>query len=101
VQFSASGTDATTGRPGSITTITGKGAPVEVRRGAEVERLPNIPTQLGLTVDSFDVAEIPSDDLDQAVTKIADTIAGRARLVGSRMQPRPHPVLSVRGGRIR
>ena len=80
VQFFASGTDATTGRPGSIMTITGKGTPVEVRRGAEVERLPNIPTQLGLTADSLDVAEIPPDDLDQGVTIIADTIdALRAR----------------------
>ena len=81
VQFFASGTDATTGRPGSVTTITGKGSPVEVRRGAEViERLPNIPTQLGLSAESFAVEEIPSDDLDQAVSHISETIASlRAR----------------------
>ncbi|MFP4063228.1 MAG: TIGR02710 family CRISPR-associated CARF protein [Halochromatium sp.] len=85
VQFFASGTDATTGRAGSISTITGKGTPVEVRRGAEViERLPNIPTQLGLAPAAFDAQEIPSDDLDQAVTLIATTIEGlRQRFPGA------------------
>jgi len=75
VQFFASGTDATTGRPGSISTITGKGTPIEVRRGAkDIEHLPNIPTQLGLTAQGFDAKEIPSDDLDQSVTLIAETV---------------------------
>lgn len=80
VQFFASGTDATTGRPGSIMTITGAGTPVEERRGGEVKHLPNIPTQLGLGAERFGVEEVPSDDLDRTVTIIVDTIAAlRAR----------------------
>jgi len=76
VQFFATGTDATTGRPGSITTITGKGTPVEVRRGAEIiERLANIPTQAGLAAERFGVEEVPADDLDQTVTLMAKAIA--------------------------
>jgi CRISPR-associated protein (TIGR02710 family) len=76
VQFFATGTDATTGRQGSITTITGNGTPVEVRRGGEiVERLPNIPTQVGLAADGFGVEEVPADDLDRTIAIIAATIA--------------------------
>ncbi len=67
VTFFCTGTDPATGKPGSRTQVLGKGTPVEVRRGGEVERLPNIPTQAGLTADTYAVCEVPADDLDTAV----------------------------------
>jgi CRISPR-associated protein (TIGR02710 family) len=77
VLFFCTGRDPATGRPGSVETITGRGTPVEVRRGAEViERLANIPTQAGLAAECFDVAEVPADDLDGAVAIMMDAIAG-------------------------
>jgi hypothetical protein len=43
--FIVTGKDAATGWPGSMNTIVGNGAPIEVRRGGDiVERLPNVPT---------------------------------------------------------
>jgi hypothetical protein len=63
-----------TGRPGSITTIAGRGHPVEVSSGSEVERLPNIPTQAGLAADAFDTRIVPPDDLDAAVAIMLDGI---------------------------
>ncbi len=68
VVFYCTGKDPATGRPGSITTITGRGTPVEVRRGGEViEHLPNVPTQAGLAPDAFEAIEVPADDLDEAI----------------------------------
>ncbi|EIC21512.1 TIGR02710 family CRISPR-associated CARF protein [Thiorhodovibrio frisius] len=88
VLFFASGRDQGTGQPGSIVTITGKGHPVEVRRaGQVVEHLPNIPTQAGLGDDQFQAVEVPTDDLDQAVSAMTAAIAEiaerfpRARLI--------------------
>jgi CRISPR-associated protein (TIGR02710 family) len=76
VLFFASGRDQATGQPGSMVTITGKGHPVEVRRGGEViEHLPNIPTQAGLAADQFQAVEVPTDDLDQAVSAMTTAIA--------------------------
>ncbi|WP_420827368.1 hypothetical protein [Halochromatium glycolicum] len=81
VLFFATGRDPATGRAGSIETITGKGHPIEMRRGGEVlERLPNIPTQAGLAEDRFEVVEVPTDDLDGAVAAMtAATAALRQR----------------------
>jgi CRISPR-associated protein (TIGR02710 family) len=68
VTFFCSGADPATGKPGSRTQVEGKGTPVEVMRHCEVvERLPNIPTQAGLTADAWAVCEVPADDLDTAV----------------------------------
>ena len=65
VLFFATGRDPATGRPGSLSMITGKGEPIEDRRGGEVvERLANIPTQAGLTAEQFTTVEVPADDLD-------------------------------------
>lgn len=74
--FFCTGNDPATGRPGSRTQIEGKGNPVEVRRGDQVERLPNIPTQAGLAADAFSLCEIPADDLDTAVRRMLAEIDG-------------------------
>lgn len=81
VLFVGTGKDAATGRPGSLNTVTGKGTPVEVRRGAEVvDRLPNIPTQAGLPAERLEVLEVPADDLDFTVERLAAAIGDlRAR----------------------
>jgi len=85
VSFIVTGKDAATGRPGSINTIIGKGTPIEVRpRGDIIERLPNIPTLAGLSGDQFACVEVPADDLDETVERIAETIAEmRARFPGA------------------
>ena len=76
VLFFATGRDQATGRAGSIESITGKGHPVEVRRGGEVvEQLPNIPAQAGLAAERFEAVEVPADDLDQAVAAMTEATA--------------------------
>ncbi len=85
VSFIVTGKDAATGRPGSINTIVGNGTPIEVRRGGDIiERLPNIPTLAGLSSDGFACIEVPADDLDETVERIAKAIAElRARFPGA------------------
>lgn len=75
--FFCTGTDPATGGPGSLSQIVGKGTPVEVRGkgGVLVEKLPNIPTQAGLSEDRTTVAEVPADDLDEAVAAMLKAIA--------------------------
>ncbi len=74
VTFFCTGPDPATGKPGSRTQVEGKGTPVEVRRGDQVGRLPNIPTQAGLATDAFALCEVPADDLDTAVRLMLDEI---------------------------
>ena len=80
VLFFCTDKDPGTGRPGSLATITGNGTPIDVRRGAEViERLPNIPTLASLPANDFDTCIVPPDDLDGAVARMLETIAGLRR----------------------
>lgn len=67
VLFFCTGDDPATGKAGSRTQVEGKGTPVEVRRGDQIERLANIPTLAHLSPDQFELAEVPADDLDPAV----------------------------------
>ncbi|NJL64357.1 MAG: hypothetical protein HC903_24220 [Methylacidiphilales bacterium] len=66
---------ASDGEKGSISQVIGEGTPCEVRRGIEViDRLPNIPTQLGLG-EKFDavrdaIAISNPDDLGECYSKI-------------------------------
>ncbi|MUH00028.1 hypothetical protein F7734_50245 [Scytonema sp. UIC 10036] len=70
---------ASDGEKGSKSQVIGEGTPCEVRRGAEViERLPNIPTQVGLG-DRFqperDLILVQNpDDLGECYSKIRDRI---------------------------
>ena len=75
VLFFCSGKDPATGRPGSCSTITGKGHPIQVRSGDKIDHLPNLRTLAGLADDRFGVHEIPPDDLDEAVTRMLAAIA--------------------------
>ncbi|KYC43949.1 hypothetical protein WA1_02035 [Scytonema hofmannii PCC 7110] len=71
---------ASDGEKGSKSQVIGEGTPCEVRRGAEViERLPNIPTQVGLG-DRFqpqrDLILVQNpDDLGECYSKIRDRIS--------------------------
>jgi CRISPR-associated protein (TIGR02710 family) len=79
VCFLCTGRDPATGTRGSCHQVDGKGAPVEVRqRDGSVERLPNIATQAGLGEGSFQVREVPADDLDGAVRIVIEVIADLA-----------------------
>jgi CRISPR-associated protein (Cas_Cas02710) len=70
---------ASDGERGSVSQVVGEGTPCEVRRGSEViERLPNIPTQVGLG-ENFqpqrDVIRIQNpDDLGECYSKISEYI---------------------------
>jgi CRISPR-associated protein (TIGR02710 family) len=86
VLFFCTDKDEATGRPGSITTIKGQGQPIEVRRGETIERHANIPTQAGLTVDSFDVCIVPPDDLDRTVAIMLNAVSAlRQRFPNARL----------------
>lgn len=76
VCFFCTGDDPVNGAPGSRSQIEGEGRPVVRRRpDGSVENLPNIPTQAGLIDGSFEVREVPADDLDRAVCTMLDAIA--------------------------
>ncbi|MEN8129532.1 MAG: TIGR02710 family CRISPR-associated CARF protein [Pseudomonadota bacterium] len=74
VCFVCTGRDPESGRPGSISQITGKGNVISKRVGGKLE-LPNIPTQAGLEESQFETLKVPADDLDQAFVAIHDQLA--------------------------
>ncbi|MEY6433627.1 TIGR02710 family CRISPR-associated CARF protein [Thioalkalicoccus limnaeus] len=59
--------------------VTGKGTPIEARCGDAVERLPNLPTLTKLPDEGWTTIEVPSDDLDLAVSTILDALADLRR----------------------
>ena len=87
VCFFCTDRDLETGRPGSITQVTGTGKVVKAGYDDERPTLPNIPTQAGLHHDGLEVRIVPADDLDgahavmrRAAAELADRFPG-ARLV--------------------
>lgn len=70
VCFICSGKDPATGKPGSDTQILGKGSIIKKSPTDDKPSLPNIPTQVGLGDDQFEVVEVLADDLGQAFEKI-------------------------------
>ncbi len=71
VVFACSGRDQGTGRPGSDELILGRGAVVKADQQDTRPSLPNIPAQVGLADDSYEVAAVPADDLDEATAVIS------------------------------
>lgn len=85
ILFFCTGKDPATGKAGSDSMIVGKGTPIIAGRGEDARHLPNIPTQLGLTDDHYEVTLVPSDDLDSAVDTMRVAIARlRARFPQAR-----------------
>jgi CRISPR-associated protein (TIGR02710 family) len=75
VVFFCSGRDPGTGRAGSCTQITGQGHVIKARTEDSAPSLPNIPVQAGLTAEDFEVIEVPTDDLDEAFTRMTQVLA--------------------------
>ena len=68
--FVCSEDDLATGQLGSALQIEGKGKFIKAKREDSKPTLPNIPTQLELTADSYEVIKIAADDLDAACQTI-------------------------------
>ncbi|MFP4598260.1 MAG: hypothetical protein ACLFVJ_08410 [Persicimonas sp.] len=96
VVFVCSADDAMSGRKGTYQLIEGDGMVCRSEFG-EPPDLPNIPTQIGLSDDSFEVVQVPADDPeaiievlwtrmaqaeDQARTLIADYTGGTKSMSG-------------------
>lgn len=68
--FICSEDDAASGKPGSYTQITGQGKFIKANPKDEKPTLPNIPIQLALPNESFDILQVPPDDLDNTCRAI-------------------------------
>ncbi len=73
VCFICTGPVPETGNKGSETQITGKG-PVVAEKSGLPPTLPNIPTQLGMRHESFELWIVPADDLDEAFVRITEKL---------------------------
>lgn len=74
VLFVCSEDDLDTGRPGSYEQITKKGVFLKSNFNDEKPSKPNIPSQLGMSDDSFEILRVYSDDLDDAYSKIFQNV---------------------------
>lgn len=73
VVFVCSEDDPVSGRPGSSTQVVGTGKVCTSGRDAPPD-LPNIPTQLGLAPDAFELVTVPADDPVTAAERLAEPI---------------------------
>ncbi len=69
VCFLCTGRDPGTGQPGSRGQVEGKGSVIKAHPKDPNPSLPNIPTQVGLDADQYEVRIVPADDLDEVVLK--------------------------------
>jgi len=74
VCFVCSEDDPETKHQGSYTQILTPGKCIKSKREKNKNDLPNIPTQTGLSEDSFVVRRIPTDDLEQAFSQITEKL---------------------------
>lgn len=72
--FVCTGPDPITKKPGSERYITGKGNVIKAHPEDEKPTLPNIPTQLELSENRYEVKRVPSDDLDTAYAELRKKI---------------------------
>ncbi len=91
--FFCTGRDVETGRPGSMTQVTGRGNVIKARPDDDRPTLPNLPTQAQFSKDRFDVVEVSADDLDQAFFAMRSAIDDL-----SRRFPDAHFVADYTGG---
>lgn len=73
VCFICTDRDPESGKPGSITQITGKGNIISERPRAS-PTLPNIPIQAGMSESDVEVLIVPADDLDIAFSRIRERL---------------------------
>lgn len=77
VCFVCSEDDPATGQKGSYTQITGKGNIIKGHFRDEQPTLPNIPTQLGMEEDSYEVLKVSADDFDDIYRQTSRWFASR------------------------
>jgi len=75
VCFLCTGKDPATGSKGSEFHIHGKGNIISADSKDPTPTLPNIPTQVNLKTESYEVEIIPADDLDKSFSIIREKIA--------------------------
>lgn len=92
VVFLCTGRDPATGRAGSRQQIEGKGLVIKARPQDDKPALPAIPAQCGLPDGSWEVIEVPADDLAAAYTVI------KARLTKLRADEVGRVVADYTGG---
>ena len=85
--------DPVSGRPGSITQVTGKGSVIRASPKDDKPKLPNIPTQAGLDAGRFETRVVPADDLDGAYIVMRNAVDEL-----SRQFPNAHFVSDYTGG---
>lgn len=78
VVFFCTGPDPATGRPGSETQVRGRGLCIKAKPADEKPTLPNIPAQVGLSEDRFEVVLVPADDLDDAFARMYSALVNAA-----------------------
>jgi CRISPR-associated protein (TIGR02710 family) len=64
----------TAGKAGSDKQIIGEGKIIKARHSDEKATLPNIPVQLGLPAETYEVVEVPHDELDAAYLVMTHTL---------------------------
>jgi len=70
VYFVCTDRDPVTSRPGSRVQVDGAGNVIKAQREDEKPTLPNIPTQIGLAADSFEIVIVEADDLDSIFRRL-------------------------------
>ncbi len=78
VCFVCSEDDPATGNKGSYTQITGKGKIIKAHFGDEKPSLPNIPSQVGLAPDNFEILKVPADDFDAIYRTVTEWLTARS-----------------------
>ena len=79
VCFVCSDDDPATGRSGSYTQIQGRGHIIKADVGDDRPSLPNIPVQVGLAAERFEVIRVEPDDFDDVYGKVTAWLARRDR----------------------
>ena len=79
VCFFCTDRDPETGRPGSVTQVTGMDKVIKASQDDEGPTLPNIPTQAGLDLGDFGFRIVPADDLDGAYSVMRSATAELAK----------------------
>jgi len=85
VVFFCTGTDPATGKAGSRQQVEGKGMIIKAAPQDDKPTLPNIPAQCGLPDGSWEVVEVPADDLDAAYGVMRQALAQAGRDEGARL----------------
>lgn len=83
VVFFCTGADPATGKAGSRQQVEGRGLVIKALPQDDKPTLPNIPAQCGLTEGSWEVEEVPADDLDAAYAQMHRAMSGAQ--AGSRL----------------